>query len=84
MKLAYFRPLQKSAVGHEHVNEKKIETFINRQLIKIKFTLEIVKLQQLLLTKGDRETDELASDRLGGRLQLIDFRSDSKTRIHMR
>jgi hypothetical protein len=39
MKLVNFRRL-KSAVGHEHVNVKKIEIFINYQLIKINFTLD--------------------------------------------
>ncbi len=47
MKLVNFRRL-KSAVGHEHVNVKKIDLFINHQLIKIKFTLDkIWKRQQI-------------------------------------
>jgi hypothetical protein len=53
MKLVYFRPLQKSAVGHEHVNERsfKLKLFINHQLIKIKFTLKDLKLAETALQK---------------------------------
>jgi hypothetical protein len=52
MKLVNFRRL-KSAVGHEHVNEKKIEIFINYQpSIKDKLPLEIVKLAKTALPTG--------------------------------
>jgi hypothetical protein len=54
------------AVGHEHVNEKSIETFINHQLIvkiKDKFTFkQDLNCNNLLLTTTGRKTALLKHD----------------------
>ena len=51
------------AVGHEHVNVKKIEIVINHQLIKIIYLKQDLKLQQFVADKeGDKglvDDDEL-------------------------
>ena len=52
MKLVNFRR-SKSAVGHEHVNVKKIEIGINHQLIKIIYLNQDLKLAETALL-GDR------------------------------
>jgi len=46
----------KSAVGHEHVNVKKIETFINYQpsILKIKFTFRSFRRNNCCWQKGGR------------------------------
>jgi hypothetical protein len=49
------------AVGHEHVNVKKIDLFINHQLTSIIdkiYLLEKIRLAEtaLQLSQGDRET----------------------------
>jgi hypothetical protein len=61
------RTNKKRAVGHDHVNVKKIEIFINHQLIKIKFTLkQDLKRQQLAACSA---TKTVQVDRVTIRLQ---------------